>query len=267
MPINPTWPAVAEDWAPYWNCAGGDSPLDRYVEVTPRTRGRTSVQRGRQYELDQIRSGEYQVTLANTDGALDPLNSSGPWAGHIMAYQPYRKRAQWPPTANLLTQVQATGGDLGGCSTGPLDISGSGQDIFSLTDPSGGGQIVADATAWQGSRVLAFQVPNGRRRRPGRDRLRHLHGAGRRLATGEERDRQHLGEHGANLGVMGQRRRDSPVAVSNTINVAVETICGRPTEEPLARSMAEADSEKRTFPKIGSVPCLSSGSSSSSSGF
>ncbi len=161
MPINPTWPAVAEDWAPYWNCAGGDSPLDRYVEVTPRTRGRTSVQRGRQYELDQVRAGEYQVTLANTDGALDPLNTSGPWAGHIMAYQPYRKRAQWPPTANLLTQVQATGGDLGGYGTGPLDISGSGQDIFSLTDPSGGGQIVADATAWQGSRVLAFQVPSG----------------------------------------------------------------------------------------------------------
>ncbi|GAA0364350.1 hypothetical protein [Streptomyces blastmyceticus] len=119
------------------------------------------MQRGRQYELGQIRSGEYQVTLANTDGALDPLNSSGPWAGHIMAYQPYRKRAQWPPTANLLTQVQATGGDLGGYSTGPLDTSGSGQDIFSLTDPSGGGQIVADATAWQGSRVLAFQVPSG----------------------------------------------------------------------------------------------------------
>ncbi|WKK24602.1 hypothetical protein QZH56_02845 [Streptomyces olivoreticuli] len=193
MPINPNWPVVAEDRAPYWNCAGGDSPLDRYVEVTPRY-------------------------LANTDGTLDPLDSSGPWAGHIMAYQPYRKRAQWPPTANLLTQVQATGGDLGGYSTGPLDTSGSGQDIFSLT-----------TAAWTLLPITAT-APAG-------------------------------------MGVMGQQRRDSPVAVSNTINVAVETICGRPTEEPLARSMAEADSEKRTFPKIGSVPCLSSGSSSSSSGF
>lgn len=159
--INVNWPLVEEDWAPYWNCAGGDSPLDRYVEVTPRTRGRSSIQRGRQYELDQVRAGEYQVTLANIDGALDPLNSSGPWAGRIMAYQPYRKRAQWPPTRNLLTQVVATGGDLGGYNTGALDISGAGQDVFSSTDPSGGGQIVADTTAWQGGRVLSFQVPSG----------------------------------------------------------------------------------------------------------
>ncbi|MFF4403844.1 hypothetical protein [Streptomyces sp. NPDC001404] len=159
--INVNWPLIEEAWAPYWNCAGGDSPLDRYVEVTPRTRGRSSIQRGRQYELDQVRAGEYQVTLANTDGALDPLNGSGPWAGRIMAYQPYRKRAQWPPTRNLLTQVVATGGDLGGYNTGALDTSGAGQDVFSSTDPSGGGQIVADATAWQGGRVLAFQVPSG----------------------------------------------------------------------------------------------------------
>ncbi|GAA3032098.1 hypothetical protein GCM10020000_06310 [Streptomyces olivoverticillatus] len=114
-----------------------------------------------QYELDQVRAGEYQVTLANTDGALDPLNTSGPWAGRIMAYQPYRKRAQWPPTRNLLTQVVATGGDLGGYNTGPLDTSGAGQDVFSSTDPSGGGQILADGTAWQGGRVLSFQVPSG----------------------------------------------------------------------------------------------------------
>ncbi|SHL75988.1 hypothetical protein [Streptomyces yunnanensis] len=160
MAINPNWPVIAEDWGPYWNCAGGDSPLDRYVEVTPRTRGRTSIQRGRQYELDQVRSGEYQATLANTDGALDPLNTAGPWYGHIMAYQPYRKRAQWPPTQNLLTQVQATGGDLGGYNTGTLDQSGLGPDVFSLTDSSGG-QIVADSGAWQGARVLQFAVPSG----------------------------------------------------------------------------------------------------------
>ncbi|WP_438489586.1 hypothetical protein [Streptomyces sp. S186] len=160
MAFNPNWPLISEDWAPYWNCAGGDSPLDRYVEVTPRTRGRTSIQRGRQYELDQVRSGEYQATLADTDGALDPLNTSGPWYGHIMAYQPYRKRAQWPPTQNLLTQVQATGGDLGGYGTGTLDQSGAGPDIFSSTDASGG-QIAADSTAWQGARVMQFAVPSG----------------------------------------------------------------------------------------------------------
>ncbi|MEU5424035.1 hypothetical protein AB0H73_00265 [Streptomyces olivoreticuli] len=160
MVINQNWPILSEEWAPYWNANGATQPIDRYVEVTGRTQGRTAVQRGRQYELDQVRSGEYQLTLANLDGALDPTNTSGPWAGHIQPFQPYRKRAQWPPTQNLLGQVAATGGDLGGASTGPLDASAAGPAIFTNTDPTTG-QIVQDATAWQGSRALQFSVPSG----------------------------------------------------------------------------------------------------------
>ncbi|MEV4438526.1 hypothetical protein AB0K09_05805 [Streptomyces sp. NPDC049577] len=162
MAVNPNWPLIAEDWAPYWNCNGGTVPIDRYVEVTDRTKGSTSVQRGRQYELDQVRTAEYQVTLSNTDGALDPLNATGPWFGHIMPYQPYRKRAQWPPTQNLLTEVTATGGDQGGFPLGPMDAAtAAGPDVFTNTDPSGTGQIVTDATAWQGARVFQFSVPSG----------------------------------------------------------------------------------------------------------
>ncbi|MEU5426828.1 hypothetical protein AB0H73_14660 [Streptomyces olivoreticuli] len=162
MATNPNWPLLAEDWAPYWNCNGGTVPIDRYVEVSGRTQGSTSVQRGRQYELDQVRSGEYQVTLANTDGNLDPLNANGPWYGRIMPYQPYRKRAQWPPTQNLLTEVVATGGDAGGFPLGTMDSStAAGPDVLTNTDPAGTGQIVTDGTAWQGSRVFQFSVPSG----------------------------------------------------------------------------------------------------------
>lgn len=158
MALNPNWPVIMDDWAPFWNCNGGDSPLDRYVEVTSRTRGSNSIQRGRQYELDQVRAGEYTVTLANTDAVLDPANVSGPWYGHILPFQPYRKRAQWPPTVNLLTQVQATGGDLGGQPLGAINTSNSGPSIFTETDPATG-QFVASGTAWQGSTVMQFQVP------------------------------------------------------------------------------------------------------------
>jgi hypothetical protein len=155
--LNPDWPLTSYDWGPTWNANGATQPLDQYADVSSRTRGRTGIQRGRQYELDQIRAGTMDMTLVNTDGALDPLNTGGPWYGHIMPYQPTRARAQWPPTINLLTQVQATGGDLGGYSAGT--IPGSTIDVFSQTDSSGG-SIVATGSAWQGGSVFQFAVPS-----------------------------------------------------------------------------------------------------------
>ncbi|MBP5896308.1 hypothetical protein [Streptomyces scabiei] len=135
--LNLNWPLVEDGWGPYWNANAGATPTDRYVEVTKRTRGTVSVSRGSQYELDQVRSGEASLSLANVDAALDPLNTSGPWSGHIAPYQPYRRRAQWPPTRNILTQVQATGGDLGGYALGTIP------DAARLTWPLGAGTIAA----------------------------------------------------------------------------------------------------------------------------
>ncbi|MFI2078584.1 hypothetical protein, partial [Streptomyces triculaminicus] len=156
---NPNWPQVEHGWGARWNVNSGDVPLDRYLDVSSRTRGRVSIQRGRQYELDQVRAAEAAVTLANTDGNLDPVNASGPYYGHIKPYQPYRVRAQWPPTRNLLSQFQATGGDLGGVPLGVIDQGNAGQATFSATDPSA--STVTSATAWQGSTVIQCSVPSG----------------------------------------------------------------------------------------------------------
>lgn len=153
---NLNWPLVEDAWGAYWNANSGTFPQDRFVEVTDRTRQSVSVSRGRQYELDQVRSGEAGLTLANTDAALDPVNASGPWSGHIQPYQPYRRRAQWPPTRNLLDRVQATGGDLGGYAVGAMPDDA---DVFSDTD-SGDGTITASASAWQGANVFQFSVPS-----------------------------------------------------------------------------------------------------------
>jgi hypothetical protein len=155
--INPNWPLIEDGWAPYWNANGG-APWDRFTEVTGRTMGSGGTQRGRQYELDQVRTGELSTTLANTDGILDPTNTSGPFYGHIAPYQPYRKRAMWPPSINLLSQIMATGGDLGGYAVGSSVYNA---DIFSDTDPSFSGIVTASATAYQGSNVLQFSVPTG----------------------------------------------------------------------------------------------------------
>lgn len=154
MAINPNWPVVEEAWAPSLGANAGTVPPDRMVSVTGRSRGQTSSKRGTQYELDQVQAGEYDTSLDNRDGALDPLNSAGPWYQHINPYQPYRKRAQWPPTVNLLTQFAATGGDLGG-AVGAIPSSAA---ILSGTDASGG-SVVASGTAWQGANVFQFAVP------------------------------------------------------------------------------------------------------------
>lgn len=157
-PANPNWPVMEVGWGARWWANGGDSPLDRYVDIAPRTRGTTAVARGRQYELDQPQSGTLDLTLDNRDSALDPTNTAGPWAGHIQPYQPVRVRAQWPPTRNLLTQVQATAGDLGGQPLGTINTGNNGPSIFSDLDVSGG-QFVTSSTAWQGSTVMQFAVP------------------------------------------------------------------------------------------------------------
>lgn len=154
---NLNWPRIEDGWGPFWGANNGNLPLDRYTEVSDRTRSSVGVQRGRQYETDQVRSGEASLRLANTDAALDPVNASGPWYGHIAPYQPYRRRAQWPPTRNVLDQVMATGGDLGGFSG---TIVAGATDIFSNTDSSNG-SFTASATAWQGGTVMQFAVPSG----------------------------------------------------------------------------------------------------------
>lgn len=154
---NLNWPLIEDGWGTYWNANAGAMPADRFVEITDRTRNQVTVSRGRQYELDQVRSGEASLTLANADAVLDPVNTAGPFYGHIAPYQPYRRRAQWPPTRNLLDQAPATGGDAGGFPAGT--ISSSATNIFSSTD-STGGSFVTSTTAWLGSTVMQFAVPS-----------------------------------------------------------------------------------------------------------
>jgi hypothetical protein len=153
---NPNWPVIETGWGPYWDANGGAVPPDRYVEV--RTIGTFTAGRGRQYALDQVQAGTSSMTLPNTDGSLDPDNAAGPFAGRILPFQPIRRRCQWPPTVNLLTQVQATGGDVGGYPLGAISTADTGPRILTETDTTGGA-FVASGTAWQGGTVAQFAVP------------------------------------------------------------------------------------------------------------
>lgn len=153
--LNPNWPVVETGWGPYWDCNAGEVPPDRYVSL--RTIGSYTAGRGKQYELDQAQAGTSTMTLPNTDGSLDPDNHAGPFAGRIRPFQPVRRRNQWPPTINLLTQAQATGGDTGGQPLGALSTSDTGPRILTDTDGTGGA-FTATASAWQGGTVAQFAV-------------------------------------------------------------------------------------------------------------
>ncbi|MFG2722718.1 hypothetical protein ACGFW5_31130 [Streptomyces sp. NPDC048416] len=156
MALNANWPLIEEAWGPYWNSAIYLTPTDRFTEVTPTTTGKSDSKRGRQYELDQIQPGTASTILTNTTGTLDPANTASPFYGKIQPFQPMRRRAMWPPSINLLSQVMATGGDLGGNAVG-TDLTTV--NVYSDTDASAA--IAASATAYQGANVLQFAVPSG----------------------------------------------------------------------------------------------------------
>lgn len=155
--LNPNWPVMEYGAGLWWGANGASIPRGLYVDVSKRTDGTFAVTRGRQYELDQMRPGTTTATLDNPTGDLDPVTTDM-FPGHVQPFQPLRIRAQWPPTINLATQGIATGGSYGGVPLGtitPSDVL----DLHSETDTTGGG-VVTSASAWIGSTVTQFAVPN-----------------------------------------------------------------------------------------------------------
>lgn len=156
---NPNWPVVEYGAGLYWGANGASMPLDAYVDVSLRTQGTGGTNRGKQFELDQVRAGEETVTLGNADGYLDTASTASPVAGHIQPFQPFRVRAQWPPTINLMSQGVASGGDVGGVALGAITPS-IALDLATDTDITGG-SVVTSTSAWRGTTVTQFTVTNG----------------------------------------------------------------------------------------------------------
>lgn len=144
----PTWPLVLTEWGAQYDSNGG-APATYRVDVSARTMGEESAKRGKQYELDTAQAGEFAVRLRNDDAALDPTNTGGPFNGLIEPFQPFQVRAQYPATPNLLTSVQASGGE--GYTTGTIPPS---FNILTL-DPTGG-QIVSPGDAIDGTNAFQF---------------------------------------------------------------------------------------------------------------
>lgn len=112
MAPDPTWPVI-DDAISFQSTVQSIPPFPYWLSVLGRTNDVSSgqsIQRGRQYELQVVQTGEYSPTLSNGDGAFSPLNASSPYAAQLQPYCAYRKRAMFPPSVNLLYQQQASGG-------------------------------------------------------------------------------------------------------------------------------------------------------------
>lgn len=109
--LNPNWPRLQALWAPAGHIGYGPSAasyeLLPWVDVSDRLIGPWQINRGRQYELDQVTTGTWSGILDNRDGLFDPGNLGSGVGGNVLPYQPFRIRAQWPVTLNLLTAAQA----------------------------------------------------------------------------------------------------------------------------------------------------------------
>jgi hypothetical protein len=110
--IMATWPRIRFQVCFGFGATGSASTdaTATWTDLSSRLTGQWSAdQAGRQYELDQVQSGTLSVTLANTDGALDPLNASSIYYPNVLPLRPCRLQAIWPPSQNLVEGVPARG--------------------------------------------------------------------------------------------------------------------------------------------------------------
>lgn len=150
---NPNWPTLFAEASfavnPYYTTG-----TVVYTDLTPRLYKQWSIRRGKQFELDQVQPGEFHGQWVNKDGFLDPSNTTSPYYPDVLPYRGYRMRAQYPPSANLLTADQATGGE--GTPVAPGSIPAS---MNFSTDVGATLTIASSGTAFQGTQVINAAVP------------------------------------------------------------------------------------------------------------
>jgi hypothetical protein len=165
---NPNWPLIDEAVSFY---SGPNSPMPApyWVSVKERSEGSWTSSRGRQYELDQVQTGEANTTLRNTDGALDPDNISSPFYPQVDVYRAYRRRAQYPATVNILTADQATAGQASGMPAGSVlpawveaeytpTIDGLGHYLHSIPASPTGNTFILNMLGWSVTPGVQFSV-------------------------------------------------------------------------------------------------------------
>jgi hypothetical protein len=147
----PGQPCFVFEFAPNTRFGSGSQPF--YTDLTNRVHSRWTCKRGQQYERSQAQAGTLTATFRNNDGYLDPPNTGSPYSPGVDLWRPFRVRAQYPATPNVLLGDQATAGEATPVAPGAIPAS-----MF-ISSVLGTPVIAASATAYQGTQV--YSVPIG----------------------------------------------------------------------------------------------------------
>lgn len=158
MSLIPTYPALLA-----YECAFNVGPSASIIppywsDITARTTFAWSTSRGRQYELDTNPAGQWNASLDNRDGALDPSNTSSPYYPNVVPYRPCRVRVRMG--VNQLTADQATCGQGTGL---PAGLSGSVlSSLLGISNDFGYTvSLTSSGSAYTGSQVYQVTLPGG----------------------------------------------------------------------------------------------------------
>lgn len=159
-----------------FNQGANTSGQPSFVDLSERLRQSWSADlAGRQYEMDQVQSGQMTVTLANKDGALDPLNSASPYAPNVLPMRRCRMQMVWPRSRNLIPQGYANGtavaslwapfrGSIApatGLSPAPTGHTTATAWTFPITGSSANGYPLLTGVAASGADETAFPIVGG----------------------------------------------------------------------------------------------------------
>lgn len=170
----PTWPDVR--FAVAFNQGANTSGQPSYVDLSSRIRQSwTAELAGRQYELDQVQSGQLSMTLWNLDGALDPLNTASPYSPNVLPLRPCRLQAVWPRSRNLIPAPYANGtapasswfaftgtvAPVTGISAAPTGHTNATSWQFPITASGANARPLLTGTTSGGADATAFPVTGG----------------------------------------------------------------------------------------------------------
>jgi hypothetical protein len=90
---NNAWPVIQLQ-AAFGASPGDTSAYYTWTDISSRFLG-VKGRRGRQFELDQLEASDVSLTLDNSDGALNPLNTASPFWPNVKLMTPVRMIMTW----------------------------------------------------------------------------------------------------------------------------------------------------------------------------
>lgn len=152
---NPNWPTLFAEGQFGGNPYFFSGTSATATNMSPRLYKTWGTQRGKQFELDSVQAGEFHGALINTDGVLDPSNTASALSPNVLPFRGFRVRAQYPPSINLLTADQATGGEGTPLAAGTVGTN------YGVTGDYGNLVVAASGSAYQGTQVWQFTGTTG----------------------------------------------------------------------------------------------------------